>query len=125
MLIGLDPILGADVLHALRSMGHGDMVVLADANYPAAAVAAGTVAGRALRIERPLTEVARAVLSVLPLDTFVEDFAARMEVVGDPGAVPDVQREVQDAIAATGDGRARWQSSSASRSTTSRDGPSP
>jgi L-fucose mutarotase len=45
-----------------------------------------------------------AILSVLPLDTFVDDFAGRMEVVGDPSAVPPVQAEVQAAVDAA-DGR--------------------
>ena len=48
-------------------------------------------------------EVAEAVLSVLPLDTFVEDFAARMEIVGEPDTIPPVQREVQEAIDAVDD----------------------
>jgi L-fucose mutarotase len=38
------------------------------------------------------------VLSVLPLDTFVDDFAGRMEIVGNPDEVPPVQMEVQQAI---------------------------
>jgi L-fucose mutarotase len=43
-------------------------------------------------------EAAEAILSVYPLDTFVDDFAARMEIVGAPDEVPPVQREVQAAI---------------------------
>jgi L-fucose mutarotase len=43
-------------------------------------------------------QAAQAVLSVLPLDTFVADFAGRMEVVGDPAQVPAVQAEVQAEI---------------------------
>ncbi len=43
-------------------------------------------------------EAVGAILSVLPLDTFVPDFAGRMEVVGDPAAIPAVQAEVQAAI---------------------------
>ena len=39
-----------------------------------------------------------AILSVMPLDTFVPDPACRMEIVGDPAAVPPVQREVQQAV---------------------------
>ena len=49
--------------------------------------------------------MARAVLSVYPLDSFVDDAAARMEVVGDPDEVPEVQREVQAEIDAA-EGRA-------------------
>ncbi|MGB3556598.1 MAG: RbsD/FucU domain-containing protein [Jannaschia sp.] len=106
MLKGIDPCLNADVLHALRAMGHGDMLILSDTNFPSDAIAQDTTLGELLRIDRPMREVAEAVLSVLPLDTFVEDFAGRMEVVGEPDNVPDVQREVQEAIAATGETRA-------------------
>ena len=49
-------------------------------------------------------QAVEAILSVLPLDTFVEDFAGRMEVVGEPDTLPPVQAEVQDAIDAA-DGR--------------------
>ncbi|KWD50928.1 ribose ABC transporter [Burkholderia ubonensis] len=99
MLKNLDPLLHADILHALRAMGHGDEVVICDANFPAESVARHTAVGRALRIDgADSARVVRAVLSVLPLDTFVDAPAARMEVVGDPAAVPPVQREVQAEI---------------------------
>lgn len=98
MLKGIDPILTADVLAALQAMGHGDDLILADVNFPAHSVASRTVLGHVLRIEAPAARVARAVLSLYPLDTFVDDAAARMEVVGDPAAVPEVQREVQAEI---------------------------
>ena len=98
MLKGIDPILNAEVLGALRAMGHGDDLILADTNFPAASVAARTVLGTLLRIDAPAARVTRAVLSIYPLDTFVEDAAARMEVVGAPDEVPEVQREVQAAV---------------------------
>ena len=107
MLKGIDARLNADVLHALRSMGHGDVVALVDTNFPAASVAAETVAGVLLRMDNlTLRAAAEAVLSVLPLDTFVEDFARRMEVVDAPGDIPPVQAEVQAAIDAA-EGRPR------------------
>ncbi len=105
MLKGIDPILSADVLRALRAMGHGDDLILADTNFPAESVASRTILGTVLRIEAPAARVARAVLSLYPLDSFVDDAAARMEVVGDPAAIPDVQREVQAEIDAA-EGRA-------------------
>ena len=98
MLKGLDPLLNADVLRALRAMGHGDDLILCDSNFPAEAVARRTVAGRLLRIDAPAARVARAVLSVYPLDTYVDDSAARMEVIGAPDEVPEVQAEVQGEI---------------------------
>lgn len=99
MLKGIDHRLNAEVLHCLRAMGHGDMLILSDVNFPGAALAAQTVTGRLLTMENlTAPEAARAILSVLPLDTFVPDFAARMEVVGDPSALPAVQAEVQAEI---------------------------
>lgn len=98
MLKGLDPILNADVLYALRAMGHGDDLIIADTNFPADSIARETVLGEVLRIDRPAAEVVRAVLSVYPLDTFVDDAAARMEVVGEPDTILPVMAEVQAEI---------------------------
>ncbi len=99
MLKGIDPRLNAEVLHALRAMGHGDTLVIADTNFPSDSIARKTVLGTLLRMENlTCAEAAQAVLSVFPLDTFVEDFAGRMEVVGDPAQVPAVQAEVQAEI---------------------------
>jgi L-fucose mutarotase len=99
MLKGIDPRLNAEVLHALRAMGHGDVVVLADTNFPSDSIARETVLGALLRMDNiTLAEAARAVLSVLPLDTFVDDFAARMAVVDAPGEIPPVQEAVQAEI---------------------------
>lgn len=96
MLKGIDNRLNAEVLGALRAMGHGDYLVLVDTNFPADSIARQTVAGRLLRMENLTSaEAANAILSVLPLDTFVDDFAGRMQVVDDPSAVPPVQQEVQ------------------------------
>ena len=99
MLKGIDPRLNADVLHCLRSMGHGDAIVISDTNFPSDSVARNTVYGSLLRMENlSAAEAIEAVLSVLPLDTFVDDFAMRMEIVGAPEEIPDVQREVQQKI---------------------------
>jgi L-fucose mutarotase len=99
MLKSIDPILNADVLYALRAMGHGDDPVLCDTNFPADAVARQTVLGRLLRIDNvTAARAARAVLSVLPLDSFVEKPTLRMEIVGQPDEIPPVQLEVQKEI---------------------------
>ena len=107
MLKGLDNRLNADVLYALRAMGHGDTLVISDTNFPADSIARETVLGSLLRMENlTCAQAVEAVLSVLPLDTFVEDFAGRMEVVGDPTRIEPVQAEVQLAIDAA-EGRPR------------------
>ena len=107
MLKGIDNRLNADVLACLRAMGHGDVLIVADTNFPADSVARATVTGQLLRMENlTCAHAVRAILSVLPLDTFVDDFAGRMEVVGDPAAIPPVQAEVQAEIDAA-EGRPR------------------
>ena len=99
MLKGIDPRLNADVLYALRAMGHGDYLVLSDTNFPSDSVAKETRIGRLLRMENLTSaEVAEAVLSVMPLDSFIQDAAARMEIVGKPKEIPPVQKEVQKVI---------------------------
>jgi L-fucose mutarotase len=98
VLKSLDPLLNADVLYALRSMGHGDEVIICDTNFPADSVAKETVLGQLLRIDASAARVAKAVLSVMPLDSFVDKPAGRMEIVGKPNEVPPVQAEVQAEI---------------------------
>ena len=108
MLKGIDPRLNADVLYVLRSMGHGDALIIADTNFPSDSISRSTVYGDLLRMENlTAAEATEAVLSVMPLDTFVDDFAGRMEIVGEPDTVPPVQAEVQTVIdAAEGSHRA-------------------
>ena len=99
MLKGIDPILNADVLFALRAMGHGDDLIIADTNFPSDSIARQTRLGRLLRLDNvTAARAARAVLSLYPLDTFVDDAAARMEIVGDPKQIPPVQMAVQTEI---------------------------
>lgn len=98
MLKTIDPLLNADVLHALRSMGHGDELVICDTNFPADSVAMETTYGRVLRIDGNCARVTKAVLSQMPLDSFVDNPALRMEVVDEPAKLLDVHKEVQAEI---------------------------
>jgi L-fucose mutarotase len=94
MLKGLDPLLNAELLHVLRAMGHGDDLVISDANFPAT-----TMARRLVRLDGVLApRVLEAVLSVMPLDDFVDEPCGRIEVVGDPDAEPEVCKEFQKII---------------------------
>ncbi|OOG70244.1 L-fucose mutarotase [Ensifer sp. M14] len=99
MLKNLDPALNADVLHALRSMGHGDTLIISDTNFPSDAIARQTTLGKLLRIDNvSAARAVKAVLSVLPLDTPLQPSAGRMEIMGAPSEVPAVQQEVQAEI---------------------------
>ncbi|MBO9412462.1 MULTISPECIES: RbsD/FucU domain-containing protein [unclassified Ruegeria] len=99
MLRDIDPILSPELLHTLRAMGHGDEIVIADANFP------GTSTGPlCIRADgSSASEVLRAVLSVMPLDNFVPDPALTMQVVGDPDAVPEAVADFQQIINETAD----------------------
>src|SRR5215475_5152606 len=84
MLIGINPLLGPELLCHLRAMGHGDYLVIADANFPAA-----SVAKRLVRSEGTTTpQMLAAVLSVLPLDSFTDSAVCVMQVVGSGGFAP-------------------------------------
>ena len=99
MLKGISPLLNSDVLQALRAMGHGDDLIIADTNFPSDSVARLTQSGKLLRIDNVSAATAiAAILSVYPLDGFVDDAAARMEIVGSPHKIPLVQQEVQKVI---------------------------
>lgn len=99
MLRNIPPILSPDLLWTLRAMGHGDEVVIADANFPATALDA-----RCHRLDGlTATDVLQAVLSVLPLDKFVANPALVMEVVGDSDAVPEIVAEFQTITTSTAD----------------------
>jgi L-fucose mutarotase len=99
MLKNLDPMLNAEVLYALRSMGHGDKLVVVDTNFPADSIARETAFGELLRIDNVSAARAfKAILSVLPLDTPLQPSVGRMEVMGAPDEIPTVQEEVQAEI---------------------------
>ncbi|MBS3981064.1 MAG: ribose ABC transporter [Rhodobacteraceae bacterium] len=90
MLKGIDQRLSAEIVHVLMLMGHGDDLVICDVNHPAATIAAETTHGRLIDMAGcDIPTAARAILSLMPLDSFVPAPVARMRVVGDPeGVVP-------------------------------------
>ena len=101
MLKNIDPLLGPDLLAALRAMGHGDEIAIVDANYPASS------SGRPLiRLDGiSATRAAQAILSVLPLDDFTPDNAWHMQVVDDPQADLPIFAEFRQALKDSNGGR--------------------
>lgn len=95
MLKGIDPVLSADLLWILAAMGHGDDLALVDANHPAETMARQSVSGKLVRLPGLTMErAARAILSLMPIDDFEPGPVRRMEVVGNPREIPDVQKAV-------------------------------
>jgi len=95
MLKGIDPLLSPELLTVIAEMGHGDELAIVDANFPAAALA-----HRLVRVNAPASRVLRAVLTLLPLDDFVDEPLTVMEVVGAAEQVPEPVREFQEAAEA-------------------------
>src|SRR5512139_1921773 len=101
MLKSIDPLLTPDLLKVLAEMGHGDELVVADANFTAVSLAAGKplVALPAVGVQR----AALAVLSLLPLDAAVPQPLAYMHVCGRPdGWRSAFQRDLVHALASAG-----------------------
>jgi L-fucose mutarotase len=99
MLKGIDPVLSPDLLWVLSAMGHGDDLALVDANHPAAAVATHTASRRLVRLPGvTMQRAARAILTLMPIDDFEPAPVRRMEVVGAPETIPEVQIMVQAEI---------------------------
>ncbi|MBF2714619.1 RbsD/FucU domain-containing protein [Agrobacterium vitis] len=99
MLKGIDPVLNAELLHALMLMGHGDQLVLCDINHPAETIAKHTTYGKLINLSGCGLEVATAaILTLFPLDTFVEAPVKRMQVVGDPGGQVPIFSSIQRVV---------------------------
>jgi L-fucose mutarotase len=94
MLRGIDPLLSPELLMILRAMGHGDEIAIVDANYPATSNAKRLVRLDGVDSSQALT----AILSVLPLDSFVDDPANGMQVVGKPDEIPPAISDFQSIV---------------------------
>ena len=90
MLKGIDPLLSAQLLTILAEMGHGDELAIVDANFPAV-----SMGKRVVQLSTSAVAALDAVLTLLPLDDFVDAPATVMAVVGEPDAVPETVREFQ------------------------------
>ncbi len=99
MLKGVHRLLTPELLGVLAEMGHGDDLAVVDANFPAASTAMGTQFGRPIYLPcTSLAEAVEAVLSLFPLDSFVDHPVRRMASDQGPEDLPPVQKEVQSVV---------------------------
>ena len=86
MLKGISNILPPELLKILMEMGHGDEIVIADGNFPAA-----SHAQRLVRCDgHGAPQLLDAVLQLFPLDTFVKTPVALMAVVPGDNYSPEI-----------------------------------
>jgi L-fucose mutarotase len=99
MLKGMDRAISAELLMVLMSMGHGDDLLICDVNHPAATIAKDTTHGRLVNMAGcDLPRAAEAILSLMPLDTFVAAPVFRMQVVGDAARIMPVHERMQSVV---------------------------
>ena len=97
MLINIDPILSPELLSTLHSMGHGDTLVLADANFPAS-----SLGKKLIRLDGvDIPSATKAILSVFPLDSFIEYPAVRMEIDNNPSEINEIQKDFINTLKST------------------------
>jgi len=94
MLINIDPLLSPDLLSILQSMGHGDKLVLSDANFPAHSNNSKVVRLDGIDIPR----AAKAILSIFPLDSFIPAPVQRMEIDGKPDEINEVHQDLINVV---------------------------
>ena len=75
MLRNIPACISPDLIHALMSMGHGDEIVLTDADFPAETYSARLIRADGLDVATLLG----AILPFFPLDPFVERPAITMD----------------------------------------------
>ena len=86
MLKGIPPIISPMLLKVLCEMGHGDTIVIADGNFPSESVGKDAIV---IRMDgHGVPEILDAILSLIPLDQYVEKPVSLMDRV--PGDAADV-----------------------------------
>jgi L-fucose mutarotase len=99
MLRHVDPIISAELLHVMMLMGHGDDLVICDINHPAASIAKETTYGKLLSVTGcDIPTLTKAILKLMPLDTFVDQPVMRMQVVDNPNGVVPIFTKMQKVL---------------------------
>ena len=95
MLKGIPSIISPELLKVLCEMGHSDVIVIADGNFPSETIGKDAIVIRADGHGVP--ELLEAILKVFPLDTYVDAPVSLMQVVpGDDIKTPiwDVYKKI-------------------------------
>jgi L-fucose mutarotase len=94
MLKGIDPRINADLIYVLAAMGHGDQIAIVDRNYPATSDASSSKLVRYDGVNS--IEMLKMILTLMPLDTFVESPVFTMQVVNKPDEILPFHKEGEE-----------------------------
>ncbi len=95
MLKGIPPIISPELLKIIAEMGHGDELVLADGNFPSV-----SNAQRLVRSDgHPIPPILDAILTLLPLDEYVDQPVGLMAVVPGDDTKPSIWDEYREIVA--------------------------
>jgi L-fucose mutarotase len=99
MLKNIPPIISPDLMKILMEMGHGDEIVLADGNFPAA-----SIAHRLIRCDgHGVCELLEAILKFFPLDVYLDKPVALMSVVAGDDEKPKIWEDYRAIIKKSGE----------------------
>jgi L-fucose mutarotase len=99
MLKSVPNIISPELMKILMEMGHGDEIVLADGNFPAA-----SIAKRLVRADgHNIAELLEAILKFFPLDTYVDSAVALMAVVPGDDVKPTIWKKYRDIVKSSGE----------------------
>jgi L-fucose mutarotase len=99
MLHGIDPRTTPELLFCLSQMGHGDEIVVVDANYPSVSTAATCTIPNVIRYpDHTSPTVVDIITKLMPLDPFIDYAVLRMQVDGAPDDLSEVHQEVWDVL---------------------------
>ena len=94
MLHGISPILSPELLKIVAEMGHGDELVIGDGNFPAA-----SMSQRLVRADgHGVAVILEGLLPLFPLDRFVSQPAALMQVVAGDSTKPTIWEDYRSVI---------------------------
>lgn len=99
MLKKIPKILSPELVKTLMEMGHGDEIVLADANFPSCSISKNVIRADGLSG----TALLKAILEVFPLDTYVENQVFLMEVVRGDSYKPEIWEEYKEILKISGE----------------------
>ncbi len=86
MLKGIPKNLSPQLIKVLMEMGHGDEIVIADANFPSHSIAQNVIRADGLSAN----DMLQSILTVFPLDTYCENSVLLMEVVAGDSYKPTI-----------------------------------